>query len=134
MFDSERTPQELQKEELFVLLSVFPDVIVSVDGLEHKPLNCVDSLRVIGDAAFPLNISVALYSGFRKKHEKTRKATHNTGLPKNKHTVLLRVACDTAYPKSSPSLQVQGSKRISSDVLSGLNARLQKIVVAMRGQ
>ncbi|TGZ69923.1 hypothetical protein CRM22_003465 [Opisthorchis felineus] len=134
MLDSERTPQELQKEELFVLLSVFPDVIVSVDGLEDKPLNCVDSLRVIGDAAFPLNISVALHSGFRKKHEKTRKAAYNTGLPKNKHMVLLRVACDIAYPKSSPSLQVQGSKRLSSDVLSGLDARLQKIVVAMRGQ
>ncbi|KAF7233928.1 hypothetical protein EG68_12480 [Paragonimus skrjabini miyazakii] len=93
MFTDETSFSNIQKEELFVLLSVFPDLILSVNGMQN-PSKVIDSLSLISDAIYPLKLSVRVNSNIRPR-TKTRKTQAQL---KGGRSATLLFTCDQNYP------------------------------------
>ncbi|KAF6777423.1 hypothetical protein AHF37_03595 [Paragonimus kellicotti] len=129
MFTDETSFSNIQKEELFVLLSVFPDLILSVNGMQN-PSKVIDSLSLISDAIYPLKLSVRVNSNIRPR-TKTRKAQDQL---KGGRSATLLFACDQKYPDTSPTVQIQSVERISLKFQANLVDRLNAIITSMKGQ
>ncbi|VDP88545.1 unnamed protein product [Echinostoma caproni] len=124
---SQRAAIDAQREELFVLLSMFPELIVSANGLA-QPVNCIDSLQAITDDVYPLRLGICLRPNIRqptKSHTLNKRVTRS---------VVLNVVCDLNYPQTPPSLHFKEAKRIPQDVLNELDHRLQDVLISNKNQ
>ncbi|KAF8562708.1 hypothetical protein P879_11768 [Paragonimus westermani] len=93
MSTNETSYSNIQKEELFVLLSVFPDLILSVNGMQN-PSKVIDSLSLISDAIYPLKLSVKVNSNIRPR----RKARKAQAQLKGGRSATLLFTCGQKYP------------------------------------
>ncbi|CAH8436598.1 unnamed protein product [Schistosoma guineensis] len=111
--------ESIQREELFAICSIFPDLITSVNGIKklHIP---VDSVRDLDKANFPVQVSLKISSIMRP-----------SGLKK---VVIIHLSCSPTYPETLLNFRIKGDKRVTKTQISVLHDVLKKLAETMRGQ
>ncbi|VDP21310.1 unnamed protein product [Schistosoma margrebowiei] len=111
--------ESIQREELFAICSIFPDLITSVNGIKklHIP---VDSVRDLDKANFPVQVSLKISSIIRP-----------SGLKK---VVIIHLSCSPTYPETLLNFRIKGDKRVTKTQISVLHDVLKQLAETMRGQ
>ncbi|CAH8438023.1 unnamed protein product [Schistosoma turkestanicum] len=111
--------ESIQREELFAICSIFPDLITSVHGIKKLQIP-VNSVRDLDKANFPVQVSLKISSIIRP-----------SGLRK---VVIIRLSCSPTYPETILNFRIKGDKRVTKTQISALHDILQQLVETMRGQ
>ncbi|KAH8854652.1 eIF-2-alpha kinase GCN2 [Schistosoma japonicum] len=111
--------ESIQKEELFAVCSIFPDLITSIDGIKklHIPVNSVHDLE---NAKFPVRLSL--------------KISLVTRPSVSKKAVLIHLSCGPTYPDTLLNFCIKGDKQFAKAQLPILHDILKQLVETMRGQ
>nr|CAH8828894.1 unnamed protein product [Trichobilharzia regenti] len=109
----------VQREELFAICSIFPDLIVSISGFKKLYLP-FDSVRDLEKANFPVQVSLRITSSNRP------------GGPEK--AINLQFLCDPEYPEANIRFRINGNKRVSKVQLDTLRGILGELASTMKGQ
>ncbi|CAL8106083.1 unnamed protein product [Calicophoron daubneyi] len=128
---SEKSSSALQKDELVVVTSMFPELIVYIGGIGDSPgslSHVFDSRSGIGPI-YPLRIRVRLSPAKRAPKKHRRK----TDKPSSR-SIILDIVCDVSYPETRPSFTLKDPRRVPSKMRDVLEQRLRDTIEATAGQ